>query len=156
MPFGVNFGYGIQRVIDAQQRFLRAGHPVYLRLKNFADTQQQEWSQLGFQITPSGGQVGTTDVLIAPPPQVEMVSMHNIGMSNGKLMMGARYFVISASFVDAQQAAMSVATQDLVWDSPLVLGLVTDGRLFSIEDRQHKEVAGKTVIWILTCNEVRN
>lgn len=155
MPFGVNFGHGIQRVIDANQRFHRAAHPVYLRLKNFPDTQQQTWSQLGFSISPSGGPGGTTDVLINPPPSAEMVSMHNIGMSSGKLMMGARQFVISASFVDAQVVARGLSSQDLVFDAPEVVGLVLDNQLFSIEDRAHKEIAGKTVFWVLTCNEVR-
>jgi hypothetical protein len=155
VPYGPALGYGLQRLIDAQQRYIRnspvAG--VFLRLKNFPDTQNQEWSEMGFSIAPSGGVVtGTTDILIEPPPMVRMVSLHNIGQSMGKLRFGSRQFVISASVVDDNVALQGLSNQDLIWRDPTVVGLVVDSELFSIEDIEHEEVGGKTVLWTLTCN----
>jgi hypothetical protein len=81
-----------------------------------------------------------------------MVSVHNIGQSDGKLRFGARTFLVSATFTDAQVAARQLADQTLVWRSSDVVGLVTENLLFSIEDITHQEVDGKTVSWVLTCN----
>lgn len=152
MPFNVNFGYGVQRLIDSNLQYTRVGFPVYLRLRNFPDLQNSQFAQMGFAISPSGTAVGTTDILIAPPPSVSMVSVHNIGMSEGKLRFGARTFLVSQAFVTAQVAAQSLSDQNLVWRGPNVVGLVTENLLFSIEDVNHGEVAGQTVSWVLTAN----
>ena len=152
MSASLSFGYGLQRLIDANQRFTRSGHPVYLRLRNFPDPQVNDWTALGFSISPSGNLVGTTDVLISPPPGVRAVSVHNIGMSNGKLRFGARTFNISATFVQASMAARGLTTEDACWNGPDVIGLVTDNLLFSIEDINQQVVAGATISYRLTCN----
>lgn len=153
MPYGPNFGFGAQRLIDSNQRFMRGGGPVYLRLRNFPDIQEDAFAQLGFAIAPTGTElVGTTDVLIDPPCSVEPVSVRDIGRSMGKLRFGARVFTVSGSFVDAQVSAQGLCDQALVWRGSNVVGLVTDNLLFSIEDVVHKELAGKTVLWLLTCN----
>lgn len=154
MPYGPNFGYGFQRLIDSHQRYMRAGSTVYLRLKNFPDTQEDLYSELGFMASPSGNSelLGTTDIEISPPCSVEPVSVHNIGQSMGKLRFGAKVFVVSATFVDAQVAEQGLSDQSLVWRGSNVVGLVADNQLFSIEDVVKKEIAGKTVVWILTCN----
>ena len=147
-------GYGFQRLIDAKQRYDRAGFPVYLRLRNFqVPANNQLWAQMGFTLTsPSGSNVGTTDILIDPQPSAIMISLHDIGQSEGKLRFGARTFAISASFVDVQQAAQNLPTQRAVWEGPNVVGLITEGLVFSIEDIAHEEWQGKTTTWILTCN----
>jgi hypothetical protein len=146
-------GFGLQRLIDAKERYERGSHPVYLRLREFVEPDTQLWAQMGFSISPSGtAQVGTQDVLITPQPASTMVSLHNIGMSEGKLRFGARMFTVSASFVDAQVITQTLANQDLVWRGNNVLGLVTDNLLFSIEDITHEEWQGKTISWMLTCN----
>jgi hypothetical protein len=158
VAYNVNFGLGFQRLIANNQQYMRAGDPVYLRLRNFPDVQNQTWAQLGFSISPTGtAQIGTTDILITPPPGVEMISLHNIGQSMGKLRFGARLFVISANFTDAQVKAQGLSDESLVWRGPNVVGLYCDNQLFSIENINHKEVAGKTVVWMLTCqsNEER-
>ncbi len=152
MPQGLNFGYGIQRLFDANMTFLRNSHPVYLRLRNFGDVQEEKWAQMGFAISPSGTDVGTADIEIVPPPKVTMVSVHNIGQSVGKLRFGARVFTISATFVDKQVKAQGITDQDLVWRDPKVVGLILDGQTFSIEDIAHEELAGKTVAWVITAN----
>lgn len=152
MPFGMNFAVGIRRLVDSQMRFVRVGHPVYLRLRNFPDPQDQPWAQLGFSISPTGAQIGTKDVLIEPPPSVWAVSVHNIGQSMGKLRFGARMFLISATFTERQMRARRLASEDLVWRHSDVVGLVTEGKLYSIEDIVPEVVSGRTVTWQLTCN----
>jgi hypothetical protein len=153
MPSGLQFGFGMQRLIDAQMRYVRNAHTVYLRLRNFPDLQQVSQAvQLGFAITPSGNQVGTEDIQIDPPPSVKMISIHNIGQSMGKLRFGARQFLISATFVEQQKALQGLTHQDLVFRGPNVVGLVVDNQLFSIENIAHEELAGHTVIYTLTCN----
>jgi hypothetical protein len=158
MGFGPNMAAGMQRLIDAQMNFVRNAGFVYYRLRNFTDLQSQTFAQLGFQITSANG--GTTDVLVAPQPAVKMISMHNIGMSMGKLRFGAREFVISASFVDAQVIAQGLnptgldanLVQDLVWKGPAFVGLVTNGLLFDVVSVAHEEICNKSVIWTILAN----
>lgn len=152
MPAGQSFGYGIQRLIDADLRYIRNAHPTYLRLRNFPDLQNNLATQMGFTMQPTGEPTGTQDVLIQPTPAVRMVSLHNIGQSMGKLRFGARYFIISASFVEFMMKIQGLTNQDLVWRAPNVVGLYVDNQLFSIEDIAHEEAAGRTVVWTLTCN----
>jgi hypothetical protein len=154
---GPNIGFGFQRLLDTQLNYLQTGHPVYYRVRNFPDIQNQEYAQLGFSISPSGTPVGTTDTLILPPPAVSPISMHSIGMSMGRLRFGAKSFEISASWVD-QQVRLAGGTvndptsQDLIFRGPNVVGLVCDNLLWSIELPTHFELGGKTVAWILQCN----
>lgn len=148
---GPKFAFAMQRLIGAQQRYMRSGLPTYLRLKNFPDTQGQQWSQLGFAVTPVSGGHGTVDILIDPPPATSMISVHNIGMSNGKLRFGARLFTISQEFVLKQMAARGITDPRLVWiDS--VVGLITENLLFSIEDIKHRDLSSVPVLWMLTAN----
>ena len=152
MPTGQSFGYGIQRLIDADLRFIRNAHPTYLRLRNFEDLQNNLAIQMGFTLKPIGEPTGTRDILIQPTPAVRMVSLHNIGQSMGKLRFGARHFIISASFVELMMKMQGITNQDLVWRGQNVVGLALDNQLFSIEDIAHEEAAGRTVVWTLTCN----
>jgi hypothetical protein len=153
MGFGPFFGNGFIRLIDANQRYMQAGGPTYLRLRNFPDIQELEFAQLGFSISPTGtSQVGTTDILIVPPPSNEPVSTHDIGKSRGKLRFGATKFLISQTFIEDQMAAQGLTDQSLVFRGRNVVGLVTDMVLWSIEDIIHKDLGGKTVMYFLTCN----
>jgi hypothetical protein len=153
MPTGIQLGAGVQRLVDAHLRFVRAAAPVCLRLRNFPDVQEYPWSQLGFAIAPTGTlETGTTDIVICPPPAIRMISVHNIGQSMGKLRFGARMFFISATFVENQMREQGLTDQTLVWRGSNVVGLVTDGLLFSIEDVAHEEVGGRTIAWTLMCN----
>lgn len=154
---GVNIGYGLQRLIDAQQRFVRNAHPVYLRTRNFTPPQNSLYAQLGYSITPGDAEAGTTDLCIMPRPAVRMISQHNIGMSQGKLRFGARTFVISATFVDNLNLGINQSALEAFWHGPTIVGLVVDLQLFSIEQVAHEEYGGKTVLWSIDCNanEVR-
>jgi len=150
---GVYIAQGFLNLLDAQQRYVRAGHSVYYRLRNFPDLQASSQAiQLGFGYSPTGNMTGTTDTLIDPPPAVEAVSQTAVARSMGKLRFGARKFLISATFVNNQVTAQGLSNQDLVWRGPNVVGLFCDNQLFSIEDIFHKEYGGVTINWIITAN----
>jgi len=152
MGAGLQIGFGFQRLIDAQQRYMRCGQPVYLRLRNFPDARTLASAQLGFSVSPTGSNKGTTDVLIDPPPSVVNVSVHNIGQSMGKLRFGARIFRVSATFVERQMETRGLDNADLVWRSADVVGLVCDNLLYSLEDIQNSVVGERAIYWQLTCN----
>lgn len=144
-------GQGFQNLIDAQQRWVRGGHTVYLRIRNFPDPQATNPAvQLGFSITPTGTATGTTDILIDPPPSVTMLTMQNVAKSMGKLRIGARQFLISNTFVNLQQTALAFLYPSDVFR--LAIGLVCDGQLFSIEDYAHEEYGGVTLLWTVRGN----
>lgn len=152
MSCGINVGYGIQRILDAQQRYVRNAHPVYLRTRNFTPPTNSLYAQLGYVITPTGEPTGTKDLEIMPRPAVRMISQHNIGMSQGKLRFGARSFIISATFVDKMNVGVDQSALEAFWRQPEIVGLVLDNQLFSIEQIAHEEFGGKTVLWTLDCN----
>jgi hypothetical protein len=150
---GLNIGYGIQRLIDAQQRYTQASRvPIYMRLRNFTPPTNELYAQLGYTITPTSGETGTSDIQIDPPPSSRLVSMHNIGMSSGKLRFGARYFVISATFVNAQQAALGLSTPDQLWLCPQFVGIYAYGVLWSVVEYSPEELGGLAVVWQITTN----
>jgi hypothetical protein len=157
MPYGISFGYGLQRLIDSQLQFTRTSHPTFLRLRQFPDVQYQQFAQLGFSIAPTGtNQIGTIDIPILPQPAVEEVSMYAIGQSMGKLRAGARAFMISATFVDNLVASGLFTADDLVWRDPRVVGIVIDGQLNTIVEYYSREVAGKSISWDVVTNYVEN
>ena|ERR1039458_4123445 len=150
---GLFLGQGVLNLLDAQQRYIQNSRtPVYMRFRNFVPPTNALYMQLGYTITPVAGETGTTDIQILPPPSTRLVSMHNIGMSQGKLRFGARYFIVSATFVNAQQAALGLATPDLLWRSPQLVGLSAYGVVWSIEQYASEEIGGVPVIWTLTVN----
>ena len=153
---GINLATGLQRLLDSQQSFVRNAHAVYLRVRNFAETPTENalYAQLGRSITPASGETGTTDILITPTPAVRMISQHNIGQSQGKLRFGARYFLISATWVASQNPGVSQSALEAYWRGPQIVGLVLDNQLFSIEEDAHEEIGGVTVLWTLSCNAV--
>jgi hypothetical protein len=150
---GLNLGMGIQRLIDSQQRYVQNSRtPINIRLRNFTQPQNDLYAQLGYTIAAVAGATGTTDVLIWPPPSTKLISMHNIGMSQGKLRFGAREFVISGSFVDAQQSALGLTSPDQLWWCPQMVGIYAYGILYTIEQYAPEELGGISVVWTVTCN----
>jgi len=143
-------------LIDAQMRYLNAARvPVFMRFRNFTPPDNQMYAQLGYVINPPSPEpltTGTTDVQITPTPGTRMVSMHNIGMSQGKLRFGARDFTISQSFVALQQLALGLATPDQLWLSQQFVGLVAYGVLWTVEMYASDDVGGVPVVWTCTCN----
>jgi len=154
---GIPFGTGIQFLFDAQQRFVRSALPVYLQVRNFEDT--GDYIEVGVPYAPTGAQAfytGVTNILIQPPPGVQDVSLHNIGLLAGRLNFGSRIFEVSNTFVQNQQAKYRIADPYNVWRDRdgkyKVVGILYNSRMFSIESITHKEVAGKTINWHLIAN----
>ena len=152
MSYGSNFAYGLQRLQDLQQNLLRTSAPAWIRYRNFGDVRNKQWAMLGFSITPdpANAPVGTTDVQIVPWPSHNPLSLHNIGMSGGKLRFGAVSFFISATFITGQAALLQFDDPYKVWEQ--VLGIVCENKLYSIEDIQHEDISGSLINWILLCN----
>jgi hypothetical protein len=153
-PSVPNFACGLQSLIDFQFNMAKSGGPAWLRVRNFSDVQQDEAIQLGFDLTPDGGKggVGTSDIRILPQPGIENLSMHSIGMSMGKLLFGARKFTISHTFVAQAVQALRLKQWRDVWEAPMIVGIVTENVLFSIDSVAHTDVAGTPIIWELLCN----
>jgi hypothetical protein len=101
----------------------------------------------------SGGQGGINDTLIQPPPDVEEISLHNIGIMGGKLEFGANQFLVSHTFVLAQISLYGFTDSYQVWRDDSVMGLYYNSRLFSIESITHEEVGSGTTLWRLLCNK---
>lgn len=164
---GVPFAQGIQMVLDGQQQFLRGGFDCYLRVNNFSPS--GDFIEVGVPYTPSGDlalETGFVDIIILPPPATKPMSNHDIGVSGGKLMFGARIFWVSNTFVqqllDTYPKIKGGYNVFRNWDSPdgtpqtdgsaYVMGLIYNNQLYSIEDIGRVNVAGVTVNWKLTCN----
>lgn len=153
---GLPFAEGLRMMVDNQQRFTRAGLEVFLRVQNFAS--EGDFQEMGVPYVTNQAN-GYTDILIDPPPQVIDVSMHNIGMSGGKLLLGARTFQVSHSFVLKMRELNPGITDNIAvwynWDGNTpVLGIVYENRMHEIVFYTHKEIAGETISWKLTCNRV--
>jgi hypothetical protein len=154
------FAEGLAMMVDDQQRFLRSGLEVFLRVQNFQE--QGTFQEVGIPVAPTGAaaaQTGFTDILIDPPPQVTDVSMHDIGMSGGRLLIGARKFKISQSFVTKMRARNPSIADDIavwnVWDNQAtVLCIMYENRAHDIVHYTHTEIGGSTVSWFVFCNRV--
>lgn len=161
------FAEGFQSLIDGQQRYLRSGLEVFLRVQNFAPS--GDFQEVGVPYAPSGQaslQAGFTDMLIDPPPEVVPISAHNIGLSNGRLMQGATKFKISGSFIlNIREKYPTVLTSYDVyrnWDGSInqtpntqtasVIGLIYGNWLYSIESIGRKVIGDRSILWELTCN----
>lgn len=156
-PFGA---FGLRRLLDANQRFTAAGLPVYLRVKNFQENVTMvDAEEVGLSFTPTvTGAIttGTTDILIDPPPEITIVSMHNLGMAAAAgvaLKAGARTITISHTWVAARQAQMGYNTPQQVFNDKSVTGIVTDNLLLEPVDITHPDDAFDEIIsWRLLCN----
>jgi len=165
---GALFAAGLQGLIDGQQSYIRSGLAAFLRVQNFAP--EGDWQEVGVPYAPTGSAAANTgfvDFEIIPPPEVRDVSMHNIGMSGGRLNIGARIFIISDSFVQSilEQYPKIQDPQDVWrnWDAVYVdgnpeqqtasvVGIIYENRMHNIEIIKHVEIAGQTISWNITCN----
>lgn len=157
---GINFASGMQMLFDAQQAYVRDGLEVFIRIENFVP--EGDYIEVGVTFVPTGVEeatTGFTDILILPPPSVTSVSMHDIGMSGGKLMFGAKRFIVSDTFVETMMEKYpGIKGKYNVWrkwdTTASVMGFVYDNQLFSIENIDKRILAGKPINWILTCNSM--
>lgn len=164
---GIPFAAGIQMLLDGQRQYLRGGLDCFIRVNNFAPS--GDFIEVGVPYAPSGDAYlnqGFVDILILPPPATKSVPFHDIGISGGKLMFGARIFWISHTFVqkmlDTYPNIKGGYNVFRNWDSPdgtsqtdgtaYVMGLIYNNQLYSIDDIGRTEVGGVTIDWKLTCN----
>jgi hypothetical protein len=164
---GIPFAMGVQMNYDGQLNYVRGGLDCYLRVNNFAPS--GDFIEVGVPYAPSGDAAiatGFVDILILPPPGTVAASFHDIGMSGGKLMFGARKFFVSATFVnmilDTYPNIKGAYNVFRNWDSPdgtgqttgtaYVQGIVYNNQLYSIEDIGRREIAGQTINFIITAN----
>lgn len=144
--------WGMRRTMDVASKFYEAGLPVYLRVKLDTQVQDTAYVQFGFQVAASGNTV-TQDLLLDPPPQVEEVSLHDIGLNTAQLQFGSRHFYISHTWVKARQEEMSY--QDAagqpdfyrVFQDKSVVGLYYNSRLFTLNSITHEDLAGAPWLW---------
>jgi hypothetical protein len=145
--------WGLRSLADTFLRYWQPGLPVYLRYQEQTN-KPGDYSALGFQpdidkkVAPSG----ITDVLIDPPPDVQEVSLHNIGIMGGQLFFGARTFLISNLFVLKRMAVFKYTDPYQVWRDDQVVGLYYNQRLFSLTSITHEEVGGETTLWKIIGN----
>lgn len=151
--------WGVRNIMDASSRFYGAGLPCYLRtLTPAGNIQGEQILQLGFQVSASGANP-TEDTQITPQPQVQEVSMHDIGLNAEQLSFGARHFYISHTWVSAQQQAKGYIEPGTglpdyyrVFRDPTVVGLYYNSRLFKMVSIEHEELGGQSWIWHIVAN----
>lgn len=159
---GVPFSSGIKWLFDQHQRFVRSGLKVYLRVKNFPESGVALEVGLQSQVSAGGGY---TDYVIVPPPNVQDVSMHNLGMAAEagiRLNYGSKIFTISDSFVQDQIQLIHQKSGTLLQDPFAVfrdrdgngntLGIVYQGRMHEIAGITTRQVSGQTVSWKVVGN----
>jgi hypothetical protein len=154
------FGTGLMLVMDQQARYIREGQQTFLRLQNFQN--QGDFQEVGVPWAPTGtagaaNQTGFTDILIDPPPETTDVPDKDIGLAGGKLMFGARTFLISYSFVQnmRQEYPGILSDEDVFrqWDGfTPVIGIVYANSMFSIEDITSRELGGQIISYTVKCN----
>lgn len=147
--------WGIRSLADTWMRYWQPGLKCYLRMQEQTNI-SSDYSALGFMPSVTGAPGGITDIPIDPPPDVQDVSLHNIGIMGGRLNFGARTFLISHTFVLNMIKKFQLTDPYQVWRSNSVVGLYYNSRLFSIESITHEEVGGETTFWKLICNSNEN
>ena len=141
--------------MDGNMKFSQPGLPVFLRIKNAVDAPATvpEYVEFGFQWEPSGVPLtGVTDVKINPPPSVEPVSMHNIGLNSARLQFGAHKFMISHTFVLQRMQEKGYTDPYQVFRSDEVIGLYHNNRLFSMESIVPHATGSSVIYWDIIAN----
>ena len=160
---GIPFSSGVQFIFDQHQRFVRSGLKVYLRVKNFPE--QGVNLEVGVPAADTSPYAGYTDFKIDPPPTVQDVSMHNLGMAaqaGVKLNFGSKIFTISNTFVLSQIEYVQKQLGEDITD-PIdvfrtragtgnVVGIVYQGRMHDIVYPLSRQASGQTISWKITGN----
>lgn len=141
---------------DYMQRFVNAGMPVYLRVKNVVDD-LVPYTTLGFSIT--GDQVtgGFTDLIIKPPPDVMPINSRNIGFDFAQLQFLPHRFIVSHTFVKRRMTALGYTDPFQVWRDPSVIGFYYNQRLYSLGSIQDVADGGEIINWqiVASANELK-
>ena len=148
---GIPFAAGIQFLVDAQQRFVRAAGPVYLRVKNFQE--EGDYLEVGVPFVPTGAQAfetGYTDILIDPPPSVRDLTFRDIGLLAAKLMFGSRIFSISDTWVRNQMSEFGITDPYEVFrsrDGFQAVGLFYRNKLYAIGEITNTTLSAEPILW---------
>jgi hypothetical protein len=148
---GIPFAAGIQFLVDAQQRFVRAGSSVYLRVKDFEE--EGDYLEVGVPFVPTGTQAfysGYTDILIDPPPGVRDLTFRDIGLLAAKLMFGSRVFKISDTWVRNQMSEFGITDGYDVFrkrDGFQAIGFFYGNKIYSIGEITHTTVSATAILW---------
>lgn len=147
--------WGLRSLADNFLRYFQPSLPVYLRRQNVLD-QAADYSALGFNPSVTGGAGGFTDTLIDPPADVQELNLRDIGILGGSLHFGARVFLISDTFVQAQMLLYGYTDPYMVWRDTPVIGLYYNQRLFAFDSITHEEVGGATTLWRVLANTMQH
>lgn len=160
MSHGGLLAEGLVMLLDAQSRFIREGEQAFLRLQNFPN--EGDFQEVGVPYAPSGtnaAQTGFTDILIDPPPETTDTPDKDLGLPGGKLMFGARKFLVSYTFIRNMRDQYPALTDDpkvwRQWDGKTpVIGIVYSNELFSIESVTSRELGGQIISYTLNCTSI--
>ena len=144
--------WGLRSLADGYLRYFQPGLPCYLRFQTVQADDTTEYASLGFMPSVTGALSGVQDVLIDPPPDVQEVSLHNIGIMGARLQFGARRFLISHTFVREQMRLRELTDPYKVFRDSSVMGIYYNHRLFSIESLTHEDVGGEPTLWTVIAN----
>ena len=156
------FAQGLIGLLDGQQRYVRSEEMCFLRLQNFKN--DGDFQEVGVPYAPTGvekAKTGFTDILIDPPPETIDTPNKDIGLSGGKLMFGARDFIVSVTFVlDIMEKYPDIDDPIDVFrkfdgNTP-VIGLIYSNQLWSIESIVSRELGGQIISFKLSCNALEN
>jgi len=152
-------GWALRNLLDGHQRLTQQGLQVFIRtMNNDVDDdgvgEAGEFVTYGFQLTVTGGvgESGVTDTLINPPPDVQAMTLHNIGMAGGQLRFGAHSFLISHTWVLERMNQLGLTDPYEVFNGEAVVGLMYNTRLFSIESLVANTGAGEIISWLVLAN----
>jgi hypothetical protein len=153
------FAEGILMCLDGQARYVREGEQCFLRLQNFQN--QGDFQEVGVPYVPTGtgsaaNQTGYTDILIDPPPETTDQPDRDVGIAGGKIMFGARTFLVSYTFIRNMRDQYPGLQDDSDiwrnWDGNTpVIGIIYSQQLFSIESVTSRELGGQTISYVLNC-----
>lgn len=157
--------YGIQRLLDADARFFRAGLTCYYVETN-ANIDDELYAQMGMTYVPTSASgmsmAGTSKSLVDPPVAVTAMTLKQLSDAanvGSDLRMGAKIFTFSNTWVqNIMQGKFTNGTfrnytnGRQVFNAPQVLGFLYDGLLYNFDSFLHQDAYGAPLIWSIICN----
>lgn len=144
--------FGLQRLVDSNQRVFGNGVPVYYVYDLF-DLKAAEFTELGRGFATGNG--GTQSKLIDPPPQVSATTLSYVSAAitaGVALRTGSVRFTISDTWVVSMQRERGFATPKQVFEDRSVEGLHYQGTLYTIVRASSNEGDQNTLSWDVLCN----
>lgn len=162
---GGGAAYGIQRLVDANARFFRAGLVCYYVESN-ALIDNQVYAQMGMTYVPTSASgmsmAGTSQSLVDPPAAVRAMGLKalsdaaNVGSD---LRMGAKIFTFSNTWVQkimagkfADGTLRNYANGRTVFNGPRSIGFLYDSLLYNFDSFIDEDAYGAKLTWTILCN----